>query len=281
MPESVNSMVEVMVDSTGGLTGAADDRAVGIYIRVSTEEQATTGVSLAAQKEKLIAYCKLHNWNSYIVYEDAGISGSTITDRPALMKLLDDCKNQEIKTIVVYRLDRLSRSLRDIILTIDELRAYNVNFVSVTEQIDTTTAVGKLTFHMIGAFAEFERNIIKERIELGMAKKATEGYTQSRAPLGYAFENRALEVNPEEAELVKEIFKEYLQERSIGKVAKMHDLHRSLVHRVLTNVTYIGDIKWRGKIIRGIQDPIIDPQTFEEVRGIMDSNKHPQMDRVV
>jgi len=249
-----------------------DYRDVGIYIRVSTEEQAKSGMSLAAQTEKLKAYCSVNEW-PFIIYEDAGISGSTITDRPALSKLLDDCKNNKIKIVLVYKLDRLSRSLRDIILTIDELREYKVDFVSVTEQIDTTTAVGQLMFHMIGAFAEFERNITKERIALGMNKKASDGYNQSRAPFGYYFEDGIMIKHPEDSEIVKNIFEDYIKERSIGTVAKKYNIHRSLVHRILNNIIYLGQIKWKGAALQGSHDPIIDLPMFEAVKDILKCNQ--------
>lgn len=241
---------------------------VGIYVRVSTEEQATSGISLDAQVEKLEQYCKFNGWNIVRKYVDAGLSGST-TDRPELKKLIDDCRGGLVNVILVYKLDRLSRSLRDIILTIDELREYDVDFVSLTEQIDTTTAVGQLMFHIIGAFAEFERNIIRERVIFGMDKKAKDGHAQYKAPFGYTHKNGSLVINDEEAEAIRAIYMAYINEQSTLKVSRLFNLPRSLIYRILTNETYLGKVKWKDEIIEGEHEAIIDRDTFNQVVDIM------------
>ena len=244
------------------------NKKIGIYVRVSTVEQATTGISIDAQIEKLEQYCKLNDWDTVKKYIDAGISGSTI-DRPALKNLIDDCKSGKVNVILVYKLDRLSRSLRDIILTIDELKMYNVDFVSLTEQINTTTAVGQLMFHIIGAFAEFERNIIRERVIFGMDKKAKDGHAQYKAPFGYAHKNGNLVINDEEADTIRAIYRAYINEQSTLKVSKIFNLPRSLIYRILTSETYLGKVKWKDEIIEGEHEAIIDRDTFDQVVDIM------------
>ena len=248
------------------------NKKIGIYVRVSTVEQATTGISIDAQIEKLEQYCKQNDWDTVKKYIDAGISGSTI-DRPKLKNLIDDCKSGKVNVILVYKLDRLSRSLRDIILTIDELKKYNVDFVSLTEQIDTTTAVGQLMFHIIGAFAEFERNIIRERVIFGMDKKAKDGHAQYKAPYGYTHKNGNLVILENEAREIRNIFAAYLSMESTTKVARIFDMQRSHVHRILTNQTYLGKVKWKGEIIEGGHEAIVDRETFERVQIILHSNK--------
>ncbi|MDY6930822.1 MAG: recombinase family protein [Halobacteriota archaeon] len=244
------------------------DKRVGIYVRVSTEEQASSGISLDAQIEKLEQYCQLNNWEIVRDYVDAGVSGSTV-DRPELQKMIDDCRRGELNVVLVYKLDRLSRSLRDIILTIDELREYDVDFVSVTEQIDTTTAVGQLMFHIIGAFAEFERNIIRERVIFGMDKKAKDGYAQFKAPFGYRYVEGRLEINQDEAEIIRSVYRSYIREQSTLRVSKIFGLSRSLVYRILTSETYLGKVKWKGEVEEGVHEAIIDPITYSHVREIL------------
>ncbi|MDY6965724.1 MAG: recombinase family protein [Halobacteriota archaeon] len=245
---------------------------VGIYVRVSTEEQATSGISLDAQVEKLEQYCNLNGWDILRKYVDAGLSGSTI-DRPELQKMIDDCRGGLINVILVYKLDRLSRSLRDIILTIDELREYGVDFVSLTEQIDTTTAVGQLMFHIIGAFAEFERNIIRERVIFGMDKKAKDGHVQYKAPFGYEYIDGKLIVDDEEAEIIKDIYIAYLVDKSTYKVAKKFSISQRQTHRILTNKTYLGKVKWKGEVIDGEHEAIIDQDTFNQVTEVMKNKR--------
>jgi len=259
--------------SEGVPAGRGDNcKKVGIYTRVSTEEQATSGISLEAQKEKLRQYCNFNGWILANEYTDAGLSGGTL-NRPGLQQLLGDAKKGLINVVLVYKLDRLSRSLRDIILTMDDFRQYNIDFISLNEKIDTTSSVGKLMFHIIGAFAEFERDIIRERVIFGMDKKAQDGYVQYKAPFGYEYNNRKLVVNEEEAAIVKEVYKAYLQEKSTLKVSKIFKLPRSLVYHILTSETYLGKVKWRDNVIDGAHEPLVDAKTFEDVRRILEKKR--------
>lgn len=245
---------------------------VGIYTRVSTEEQATSGISLEAQKEKLRQYCNFNRWAIIKEYIDAGLSGGTL-NRPGLQQLLVDAKKGLINVVLVYKLDRLSRSLRDIILTMDDFRQYNIDFVSLNEKIDTTSSVGKLMFHIIGAFAEFERDIIRERVIFGMDKKAQDGYVQYKAPFGYGYNNRKLVVNEEEATIVKEVYKAYLKEKSTLKVSRIVKLPRSLIYHILTSETYLGKVKWRDSVIEGTHEALVDADTFNEVSCILEKKR--------
>ncbi|OFV67382.1 MAG: recombinase RecB [Candidatus Syntrophoarchaeum caldarius] len=245
-----------------------EQKRVGLYLRVSTEEQVSTGASLAAQKQKLEEYCKFNEWHIVGEYVDAGLSGGTL-NRPQLQRLIEDGKNNLLDVLLVYKLDRLSRSLRDIILTIDELRSYNVDFVSLTEQIDTTTPVGKLMFHIIGAFAEFERDIIRQRVILGMDKKAKDGYVQYKPPFGYRFEDKRLVVVEEEAEIVKDIYRAYLRGNSTVQISRAFNVPRSLVYRILTNKTYLGRVKWGDNLFDGGHEGIVDEKSFQRVSELL------------
>lgn len=142
---------------------------VGIYVRVSTDEQTTMN-----QLIELREFCKRMNYEIYKEYVDEGISGSKI-DRPALDEMMKDVFSRKFDTLIVWKLDRLGRSLQHLIEILDELKNRNIDFVSTTQNIDTTTPSGKLYFHLLGAFAEFEREQIRERIKVGMKRAKAEG----------------------------------------------------------------------------------------------------------
>jgi len=141
---------------------------VAIYARVSTAEQ-----TVENQRLELNRYCEARGWTA-TEYLDAGVSGAK-ESRPALDRLLSDARRRRFDTLIVWRLDRLGRSLRHLILLLDELTALGVGFVSLNEGIDTTTPAGRLQLHILGAIAEFERERIRERVKLGMARAKAQG----------------------------------------------------------------------------------------------------------
>jgi len=142
---------------------------VSIYIRVSTEEQAKEGYSLTTQREYLEDYAKREGYEVYKIYSDDGISGYS-ERRPALQELLQDAKLRRFDLVIVYKIDRFSRNLKDLLNLVDELSNSGVGFKSATEPFDTTTSAGKLMFQQLGSFAEFERNRLAERVMPGMIK---------------------------------------------------------------------------------------------------------------
>ena len=149
---------------------------VAIYVRVSTEDQAEEGYSIGVQTEKLQAYCTAHDWNIVNTYTDPGFSGSNM-ERPALKRMLDDIKNGLIDMVLVYKLDRLSRSQRDTLYMIeDTFIANNVGFVSMTENFDTSTPLGKLMIGIMSAFAQLERETITARMQMGHDARAKDGF---------------------------------------------------------------------------------------------------------
>ena len=180
-----------------------------IYIRVSTEDQAQHGYSLAGQEDALKNYCSALGYDLYKIYRDEGKSAKDIKHRPAMQELLSDAENKKFSSIFIYKLDRFSRSLKDLILTIEKLKEWGVDFVSLQDRIETTSASGKLMFHIISAFAEFERNIIGERTSFGMARKSQEGGAISKPPFGYKMIDKKLEVDPEKSHLVASLFNEF------------------------------------------------------------------------
>ena len=153
---------------------------VGIYARVSTTDK---GQDVGMQTRELEAYAKARGWTIRDRFVDEGISGSQ-TKRPALDRLLAACRRRQVDVVLVWRLDRLGRSLKHLIMTLDEFQSLGVAFVSLHEQLDCTTATGQLLIHLLGAFAEFERAIIRERVKAGLANARIKGKRLGRPSLG-------------------------------------------------------------------------------------------------
>lgn len=178
-------------------------QAIG-YVRVSTEQQANEGVSLEAQKAKIAAWCAAHDYELVQVFVDAGISGKKMDNRPELLKARAAVKKG--MALVAYSLSRLARSTKDLILISEEVAKKNGDLVSLSEQIDTTTAAGKMMFQMLAVLSEFERNLTAERTKGALQhKKATNQKYTNQTPYGFqAIEGRLVQVK-KEAKVVAEI----------------------------------------------------------------------------
>jgi len=238
-----------------------------LYVRVSTEEQAKHGYSIAAQEEALTNYCKALGYEVYKIYKDEGISAKEMRNRPALQELLKDAEQKKFAAIFIYKLDRFSRSLKDLILTIDRIKAWGIDFVSLQDRIETTSASGKLMFHIISAFAEFERNVIGERTKFGMDKKARDGSFVSKAPLGYKFVNKELVVDQENAQKVLAIFNEFNNSKiSLTQLAKKYEFSTRGLIKLLKNKTYLGLVKFGGEY-KGIHLALIEQELFNKVQN--------------
>ncbi|HPY99770.1 MAG TPA: recombinase family protein, partial [bacterium] len=191
---------------------------IAIYIRVSTEEQAKEGYSLTTQREHLENYAKREGHDIFRVYSDDGISGYS-ERRPALQALLQDAKLRRFDLVIVYKIDRFSRNLKDLLNLVDELSNSSVGFKSATEPFDTTTSAGKLMFQQLGSFAEFERNRLAERVMPGMIKGVQLGNWQGArySPFGYNYNKAAkvLEINSEQAPIVKMIFEMAIADKPV------------------------------------------------------------------
>lgn len=238
-----------------------------VYIRVSTQDQAQHGFSLDAQQDSLINYAKALGYEIFKIYRDEGKSAKDLK-RPEMIELLKDAESRKFQAIFIYKLDRFSRSLKDLILTIDKLKELGIDFISLQDKIETASASGKLMFQIIGAFAEFERNIIGDRTKFGMERKAKEGGFITKAPKGYKLLNKQLLVNTEEAEKVKHIFEEFLNSNiSLTQLAKKHNLTTTGLIKLLRNTTYLGRVKFANHESEGQHEPIIDKQLFEQVQN--------------
>lgn len=262
-----------------------------IYVRVSTEEQAKEGYSIRAQIDKLKSYIQIKDWSFYKVYSDEGISGKNITDRPAINELIEDIKKGNVNNVLVYKIDRLTRSTRDLIDLTDIFKDYNCNFNSLMESIDTQTASGRMFLKIIGIFAEFERENIIERITLACEKKVKEGYTLANFVQSYGYDKAIGEkiqtINPEESAVVKEIYSMYVDgNMSLNAIAKNLN-NRNIkpklgkawsnisIRAVLRNPNYIGKVRYsmdnqnRYFEAEGKHEAIISEELFYEAQSKM------------
>ena len=253
---------------------------VAIYVRVSTSSQAEEGYSIDEQKAKLEAYCEIKDWKIYDTYIDGGFSGAN-TQRPELERLISDAKRKKIDIVLVYKLDRLSRSQKDTLFLIEDVFAKNdVAFISLQENFDTSTPFGKASIGMLSVFAQLEREQIKERMMLGKEGRAKNGKSMSwtTIPFGYDYskETGILSVNPTQALIVNRIFTEYLNGKSVvkiirdlnaeGHVGRKRPWGETITKYLLKNETYLGKVKYKDKVYEGQHEPIITQELFDLVQ---------------
>jgi len=243
-----------------------------IYVRVSTKRQGEEGISIKTQLKQAQQYAKKKKWKIYKKYIDPNHSGHT-RNRPQLKQLLEDAIEKKFDVILVYKVDRFTRNLRDLILDLDKLADYNIDFVSITQPIDTTTSVGKAFMRIVGVFAELERDMISERVKLSMAEKAKEGCSQHRPPFGYYFRNKNLVVNKDEAKIVKKFFKDCANGINRYDISKKYNKSFQTINNILSNPIYHGVIKWNSQIIKGQHEPIIKEELFKKIQNLIKTRK--------
>ena len=269
----------------------------GIYIRVSTEDQAKDGFSIHAQREKLTKYAEANDWDIFDYYVDDGISGKNLEGRPEVTRLLKDVEEGKINNVLIYKLDRLTRSVRDLIYLIELFEKHNCTFNSQTEKIDTSNAVGRMFVKIIGIFAEFERENLAERVSFGYEQKTREGnYTNTNGVYGYDYiaGEQKLVVNEIEKELVNRIFDLYIGGKSYFKIAHQFNEENvptkrgghwasATVKSIINNPLYVGKVRYgvQGKnkdksfIVDGIDiEPIISMEKWDLANNIIDTRKH-------
>lgn len=244
-----------------------------LYIRVSTLEQAQEGYSVGEQKERLIAYCKAKDWLIADIYVDGGYTGSNL-NRPGIQKLISETDKFDL--VLVYKLDRLSRSQRDTLYLIEEVfRPKGVDFISMQESFDTSTPFGKAMIGLLAVFAQLEREQIKERTWMGRVARAKTGlhHGGGNIPIGYEYEDGKLRVNPYEAEQVKKIYEWYLAGASLkaitdrlqeqGYTNKYSSYNSwSSVRNILGNETYTGTLHFGDIIVEDAHEAIISKEQF-------------------
>ena len=270
-----------------------------IYTRKSSEdglEQAFN--SLEAQREACAAFVLSQKHEGWTVlstlYDDGGFSGGTM-DRPALQRLLGDLREGKVDVVVVYKIDRLTRSLFDFAKIVEAFDARGVSFVSITQQYNTTTSMGRLTLNVLLSFAQFEREVAGERIRDKIAASKKKGMWMGGLPsLGYDVQNRKLVFNEEEAATVVHIFRRYVELRSVRVLQEELDaagirskrriladgtpfggqkLSRGALYLMLQNRIYRGEITHNGNAYPGEHQPIVDEVLWDQVEAILTENR--------
>lgn len=259
-----------------------------IYTRKSSEEGLEQDFnSLDAQREACEAYIKSQKHEGWELiekqYNDGGFSGGTM-NRPAFQDLLQDVENGKVDIVVVYKVDRLTRSLMDFSKIVDIFDKHETSFVSITQQFNTTTSMGRLTLNILLSFAQFEREVTGERIRDKFAASKKKGmWINGMPPMGYVKKDGKLEIKQSEAKIVKLIFDKYLEIGNVPDLVKYlkennintrsgKNFYKGHLYRILQNKTYIGKIVHKKNIYEGLQKPIIDLDIFEKTQNLLAQN---------
>ena len=246
-----------------------------IYTRVSTDNQAEKEFSSSeAQEQKIRSFIASQNdWRVFKIYNDGGFSGATL-QRPALQELLADLKKEKIDVVLVYKIDRLTRSPKDFYQLIEFFEQAKIDFISITERFDTSTPAGRLLRNIMLTFSQFERELTSERTRDKMLERAKKGLCNGGfTPYGYTRQDKKLVVNPKEAKEIKSIFETYIETGSLAETYKMlkeqnikskfgKDFSKTIIAYLLRNPVYIGKIKHKGEIYQGIHEAIISEEIF-------------------
>ncbi len=254
---------------------------VAIYVRVSTQEQAREGYSIGEQIERLEKFAEAMGWTIYKIYTDAGFTGAN-TDRPALKELIQDVKDGKVEKVVVYKLDRLSRSQKDTLELIEGIfLKNNTEFVSMTENFDTSSPFGRAMIGILAVFAQLEREQIKERMTMGKDARAKEGkWKGGKCPIGYNFIDGELVVDEFTAMQVRELFQVFNDGMPLRTIERLFNekgyknqygvnWSTRQMRRTLDCKIYIGLVKHKETWYKGTHEPIIDLETFEKAGEIL------------
>lgn len=289
------------------------NKKVAIYCRVSTVEQAEEGYSIDEQNLKIREYCEREGHEIYDLYEDRGISGKNITNRPGIKQLLKDATENKFDLVIVWKLNRISRKLLDILNIVELLNKHNIAFRSLTENFETETPSGKLQLNIMGAIGEFERETIAENVKMGLVARSREGRWCGGVVLGYDVveipsegkkrKNTKLQINEKEASAVRRIFDLYSQGHGYKavvnrvnkegyKTKRNNEFAVATVRDILRNPVYIGKIRynvrqdWSKKrrnninpnpiLSDGQHEPIIDMATWNKVQVILNERSKKQ-----
>ncbi|MED5041752.1 recombinase family protein [Geobacillus stearothermophilus] len=258
---------------------------VAIYVRVSTDEQAKEGFSIPAQRERLRAFCESQGWEIVQEYIEEGWSAKDL-DRPQMQRLLKDIKKGNIDIVLVYRLDRLTRSVLDLYLLLQTFEKYNVAFRSATEVYDTSTAMGRLFITLVAALAQWERENLAERVKLGIEQMIDEGKKPGgHSPYGYKFDKDFnCTIIEDEANVVRMIYRMYCDGYGYRSIAdRLNELgvkpriakewNHNSVRDILTNDIYIGTYRWGNKVVLNNHPPIISESLFRKAQKEREKRK--------
>jgi len=268
-------------------------KVAGIYVRVSTEDQAREGFSLGEQKEKLLQLCKFKEYKVFKVYEDAGISAKDMAHRPAFQEMLVDMKKGKINYIVAYKLDRVTRSVRDLEELIAVLEKHNTYLVCDRDDVNTSTANGRFFVRMLTVLSQLEIEIVSERTKFGLNGAIKSGHLPGTIPLGYKKDgNKKTVIDETTKDIVIRIYNMYLEGKSYQQIDNIFNQEKvlepkqwrdSTIQKILENRVYMGDYeqyKRIGKIqsiepiiYMNVVEPIISRAMWEEAQIQKEKNQ--------
>lgn len=260
-----------------------------IYTRKSSEEGLEKDFnSLDAQREACEAYIKSQQHEGWVLiekqYNDGGFSGGTL-ERPSLKALLSDIESGNIDIVVVYKVDRLTRSLMDFSKIVERFDSHETSFVSITQHFNTTSSMGRLTLNILLSFAQFEREVTGERIRDKMAASKKKGmWMNGVAPIGYLNSDRTLDIDEENAKKIRLIFDKYLELRSVHSLKTYLEeknittktgkrFSKGHLYHMLSNQTYIGKIEHKENVYEGLHESIIEEEVFLKVQKLLSENR--------
>jgi site-specific DNA recombinase len=262
---------------------------VAVYLRVSTEEQAEQNISIPAQKSRIISYCHAKGWTVVELYIDDGCSGKDL-ERPEMKRLIEDTNNNKFNAVVVWKLDRLSRRQRDVMYLIEDvLIPQGIEFVSVTENFDTSTAMGRAMLGIMAVFGQLERETIVERVLMAKKEAAKQGRFGGGLPFGYDYdkEKKRLVINPIQAEAVKTMYSLYLTGQygfqAIADIMtqrgfkgqKTNEMQKSQVKFCLRSPFVAGLVRHLDSVYPGQHEGIIPLPEWEKVQNLLDGRYTP------
>ena len=240
----------------------------GLYARVSTDSQ-LEGYSIDAQKEFLISYAKSKDYTEFEFYIDGGYSGKDL-NRPAIQRLIEDCKNHKIDAVFVFKLDRISRSQRDTLYLIEEVfNKYDVSFISMRENFDTSSPFGKAMIGVLSVFAQLERETILERTRIGLKKRAESGLWRGggKIPFPYRYDRNTgtLVPIPEQVELLHKMISLYISGKSFNAIGNIVGMDESMVETRILSITNTGKVPYRDEIFDGQHEAVVTDELYEEI----------------
>lgn len=287
----------MIVSNGGGKMVENKEAKIGAYIRVSTEDQAREGHSLDEQLDRIKAFCKFKNYKICKIYREDGKSAKDMKGRPEFQKMLNDVCDGTINTICIYKLDRLTRSVKDLEEILSLIEEYNCSLVSVTEEINTKNAYGMFFIRMVILLAQLEVDQTSERTIMGLIGTVKQGIPIGQLPLGYKRDEKNKDIklrkraiiNEEEAPTIRRIFNLYLKGHSYYYIAeKLKEENNTLmqwkdwaIYQILNNRLYCGDIEHRKtlkdkptEIFENVVPPIVSKDVFNDCQVLMEKNKH-------
>ena len=279
---------------------SVEKKIAGIYIRVSTEDQAREGFSLGEQEEKLRQLCKYKDFEIFKVYKDAGISAKNMKDRPAFQQMLEDMKAGKLNYIVAYKLDRVTRSVRDLEVLISTLEQYHCYLICDRDDVNTSTANGGFFVRMLTVLSQLEIEIVSERTKFGLNGAIKAGHIPGKVPLGYYRDiDKTLKVDVTTKDIVLRLFELYFEGKSYQTISNILNDEKilspnnkkwcdSTIDRIINNKIYIGDYERykydtdkETELFVDVVPPIITRAMWEEVQKQKEKNQRSYCRNIV